>query len=65
MVALLTVFFYSGHPSCLQFTTRLTENVKKYHWQCIECKSCSLCGTSDNDVSENTVCHEKNEVNVS
>ncbi|XP_031558576.1 zinc finger protein ubi-d4 B-like isoform X2 [Actinia tenebrosa] len=39
----------SGHPSCLQFTARLTENVKKYHWQCIECKSCSLCGTSDND----------------
>ncbi|XP_070578974.1 zinc finger protein ubi-d4-like [Ptychodera flava] len=39
----------SGHPSCLQFTTKMTTNVKKYRWQCIECKSCHLCGTSDND----------------
>jgi len=39
-----------GHPSCLQFTGKLTESVKKYKWQCIECKSCTLCGTSDNDV---------------
>lgn len=46
------MFSNTGHPSCLQFTARLTENVKKYHWQCIECKSCSLCGTSDNDVSK-------------
>ena len=22
-----------------------------YRWQCIECKSCHLCGQSDNDVS--------------
>ena len=41
----------SGHPTCLQFTGKLTESVKKYKWQCIECKSCTLCGTSDNDVS--------------
>lgn len=39
----------SGHPTCLQFTTIMTRNVKKYEWQCIECKSCHLCGTSDND----------------
>ena len=24
-------------------------SVKKYSWQCIECKSCGLCGKSDND----------------
>lgn len=42
---------FSGHPSCLQFTDKLIIEVKKYKWQCIECKSCSLCGTSDNDVS--------------
>lgn len=39
----------SAHPSCLQFEGSLAENVKSYNWQCIECKSCSICGTSDND----------------
>lgn len=40
----------SGHPTCLQFTDNMIKSVKKYRWQCIECKSCGLCGTSDNDV---------------
>ncbi|XP_064621407.1 zinc finger protein ubi-d4-like isoform X2 [Lineus longissimus] len=39
----------AGHPSCLQFTQNMIISVKKYPWQCIECKSCGLCGTSDND----------------
>ncbi|KAH8272016.1 hypothetical protein KR018_000832 [Drosophila ironensis] len=39
----------SGHPSCLQFTTNMIISVKRYRWQCIECKYCSICGTSDND----------------
>ncbi|KAK2703021.1 zinc finger protein ubi-d4-like isoform X4 [Artemia franciscana] len=39
----------SGHPSCLQFTANMMVSVLKYRWQCIECKCCSLCGTSDND----------------
>jgi len=39
----------SGHPGCLQFTPNMIISVKKYPWQCIECKSCGLCGTSDND----------------
>lgn len=39
----------SGHPSCLQFSANMIISVKKYPWQCIECKSCGLCGTSDND----------------
>lgn len=39
----------SGHPSCLQFSSNMIISVKKYPWQCIECKSCGLCGTSDND----------------
>merc|ERR1711936_52924 len=39
----------SGHPTCLQFTDNMIVSVKKYPWQCIECKSCGLCGTSDND----------------
>ncbi|XP_021931532.1 zinc finger protein ubi-d4 B-like isoform X3 [Zootermopsis nevadensis] len=39
----------SGHPSCLQFTPNMIISVRKYRWQCIECKCCSICGTSDND----------------
>lgn len=39
----------SGHPTCLQFTTNMIISVRKYRWQCIECKYCSICGTSDND----------------
>lgn len=39
----------SGHPSCLQFTANMMISVKRYRWQCIECKYCSICGTSDND----------------
>ena len=39
----------SGHPTCLQFTKNMLISVKKYPWQCIECKTCTLCGTSEND----------------
>ncbi|XP_063388105.1 zinc finger protein ubi-d4 isoform X1 [Cydia fagiglandana] len=39
----------SGHPTCLQFTVNMIVSVRKYRWQCIECKCCSVCGTSDND----------------
>lgn len=38
-----------GHPTCLQFTENMMQAVRTYQWQCIECKSCSLCGTSEND----------------
>ncbi|XP_075904466.1 zinc finger protein DPF3 isoform X3 [Nelusetta ayraudi] len=39
----------SGHPTCLQFTDNMMQAVRTYQWQCIECKSCSVCGTSEND----------------
>ncbi|VDP39704.1 unnamed protein product [Soboliphyme baturini] len=39
----------AGHPSCLQFTANMIISTKKYGWQCIECKSCAVCGTSEND----------------
>ncbi|KAF2363686.1 Zinc finger PHD-finger [Trinorchestia longiramus] len=45
----------SGHPTCLQFTTNMMKSVSNYRWQCIECKTCTLCGTSENDVSDLTV----------
>jgi len=41
----------AGHPSCLQFTPVMMAAVKTYRWQCIECKCCNICGTSENDVS--------------
>jgi len=39
----------AGHPTCLQFTDNMIVSVRKYPWQCIECKTCTLCGTSEND----------------
>ncbi|XP_055368377.1 D4, zinc and double PHD fingers family 2, like isoform X5 [Betta splendens] len=39
----------SGHPTCLQFTPVMMAAVKTYRWQCIECKCCNVCGTSEND----------------
>ncbi|KAI4801904.1 hypothetical protein KUCAC02_019771 [Chaenocephalus aceratus] len=32
-----------------EFTDNMMQAVRTYQWQCIECKSCSLCGTSEND----------------
>lgn len=48
----MNTFYIPAHPTCLQFTPNMTASVKKYRWQCIECKSCGICGTSDNDVSQ-------------
>jgi len=39
----------SGHPSCLKFTPNMIVSTKRHGWQCIECKSCAICGTSEND----------------
>ncbi|KAF9787715.1 hypothetical protein SFRURICE_016922 [Spodoptera frugiperda] len=41
--------YVTAHPMCLQFTPNMIVSVFKYSWQCIECKCCSVCGTSDND----------------
>ncbi|VDL96489.1 unnamed protein product [Schistocephalus solidus] len=38
-----------AHFSCLQFTTNMIKSVRTYKWQCLECKTCWLCGTSEND----------------
>ncbi|KAM4770658.1 PHD finger protein 10 isoform 2-T2 [Rhinophrynus dorsalis] len=34
----------SGHPSCLDMAPELVAIIKKYPWQCMECKSCIICG---------------------
>ena len=41
--------FPAAHPSCMQFSESLSMIVRTYRWQCIECKSCDFCGTSEND----------------
>jgi len=33
----------SGHPSCLEMNRQLVEVIKTYPWQCMECKTCTLC----------------------
>jgi zinc finger protein ubi-d4 len=39
----------SAHPTCLKFTPNMVRQVKKYPWQCMECKTCTECGNSEND----------------
>ncbi|XP_040285273.1 PHD finger protein 10 isoform X2 [Bufo bufo] len=34
----------SGHPSCLDMSPELVVVIKKYPWQCMECKTCIICG---------------------
>ncbi|XP_054578579.1 PHD finger protein 10 isoform X2 [Eptesicus fuscus] len=34
----------SGHPSCLDMTMELVSMIKTYPWQCMECKTCIVCG---------------------
>lgn len=39
----------SGHPSCLRFSDNIRISIRKYNWQCIECKTCSTCNNADNE----------------
>jgi len=38
-----------AHPTCVAFTPNMLVSTKRYGWQCIECKSCTFCGTSEDD----------------
>lgn len=44
------VHFYSGHPTCLNYSPELTEKILSERWQCIECKVCSVCMSAGNAV---------------
>ncbi|XP_051504927.1 PHD finger protein 10 isoform X2 [Myxocyprinus asiaticus] len=33
----------SGHPSCLDMSADLVFQIKMYPWQCMECKTCTVC----------------------
>ncbi|XP_076348841.1 uncharacterized protein LOC143246272 isoform X2 [Tachypleus tridentatus] len=35
----------SGHPNCLKYSPELTARVQNTRWQCIECKTCKVCGS--------------------
>jgi hypothetical protein len=39
------------HPECMNFNQQMTATIKKYNWQCTDCKSCDKCGKSENDES--------------
>nr|XP_043886083.1 PHD finger protein 10 isoform X2 [Solea senegalensis] len=33
----------SGHPSCLDMSEELVRVIQTYRWQCMECKTCTVC----------------------
>jgi hypothetical protein len=37
------IFFFLGHPSCLDLTSEMIPIIKTYEWQCMECKACVKC----------------------
>uniref|UniRef100_A0A8C4RL40 Double PHD fingers 2 n=1 Tax=Erpetoichthys calabaricus TaxID=27687 RepID=A0A8C4RL40_ERPCA len=42
-------FFFFLNIQIYFFTPVMMAAVKTYRWQCIECKCCNICGTSEND----------------
>lgn len=37
-------FLYTlGHPSCLDMSGELVSVIQTYSWQCMECKTCTVC----------------------
>jgi len=46
------VFPFAGHPTCMKFSDELTAKVRTLRWQCTECKSCNVCGSKGNAVSQ-------------
>lgn len=44
------VTHFAGHKNCLQFEDRLWDHCKANEtWTCIECKSCAVCESAEND----------------
>ena len=37
------------HPSCHRLDPDLVENARTYEWQCMNCKSCAVCGDAGQD----------------
>ena len=45
------LLFLSGHPSCMNYSEELSRRARNSPWQCIECKTCTICTDSKDDVS--------------
>ncbi|EGT57962.1 hypothetical protein CAEBREN_23443 [Caenorhabditis brenneri] len=39
------------HPECIEMPDRMVRVVKSYEWNCIECRTCSICHKKDNEDS--------------
>lgn len=37
------IFKILDHPTCLDMTLEMVPHIKRYNWQCNECKSCAQC----------------------
>lgn len=37
------LFKLLDHPTCLDMTLEMVPYIKRYNWQCNECKSCAQC----------------------
>ncbi|GAB6022106.1 hypothetical protein CHUAL_006249 [Chamberlinius hualienensis] len=40
-----------AHVTCLQFNSEMTEAVKSYSWQCMDCKMCTMCREATEEAS--------------
>lgn len=34
---------FVGHPTCLDLSLSMVPQIKKYAWQCLDCKVCARC----------------------
>ncbi|XP_033097067.1 histone acetyltransferase KAT6B-like [Anneissia japonica] len=37
-----------AHPSCMNYSAELAERSRRFPWQCIDCKTCSVCDDAGN-----------------
>lgn len=42
-VSLPLLLMTSGHPSCLDMSAELVSVIQTYRWQCMDCKTCTVC----------------------
>ena len=55
--SLFRSLFHAGHPSCLGLAAELVPVIKTYQWECMECKTCTIC-RDPNDEEHLMFCDE-------